>query len=60
VYVVIYFTGYANEANDVILSNGDTLSLELHAKEYLRYEKVAVLLFHDCMCSKETPNYGEI
>jgi hypothetical protein len=45
VYIVIYFTGYTNDKNDIILSNDDTLSLELHAKEYLRYEKVAVLLF---------------
>ena len=60
VYVVIYYTGYATEANDIILTNGDTFSLELSAKEYLSYEKVAVLLFQDCMCSKDTPNYGEI
>ena len=57
--MVVYFAGYADEQNNIILTNGDRVNMFSELVDYLKnYKNHHLFLFQDCMT--EYSNYGDI
>ena len=58
-YVIVYFVGYADGDNNIILSNGDKLNLKKELTNFfINFKNSHLFIFQDCMT--EFDNYGEI
>ena len=57
-FVVIYFSGYATDDNEVIFSDGDVLSISKYFESPVK--NTYVLLFQDCTTNREGGSYGNI
>ena len=58
-YVIVYFVGYADADNNIILSKGDKVNLQKElAMFFFNFKNSHLFIFQDCMT--EFDNYGEI
>lgn len=58
-YVIVYFAGYADNENNIILSNGDKINLQKELVNFFfELKNSHLLIFQDCMTLQS--DYGEI
>ena len=58
-YVIVYFVGYADADNNIILSQGDKVNLQKELTQFfINFKNSHLFIFQDCMT--EYDNYGEI
>jgi hypothetical protein len=58
-YVIVYFVGYADADNNIILSQGDKVNLQKELTQFFfNFKNSHLFIFQDCMT--EYDNYGEI